>query len=71
MTYIYIDEKGKKHNVVIHNFSRQNKNLVRIMSDITLNPTDTTGMKDKKWVEVSELLVPATFSKEFIEKHLL
>ena len=54
--YTYIDEKGKAHKVHIHNFSKSEPDMVRIMGNIELNPSDTTGYPDKKWVKKSEVL---------------
>lgn len=66
MEYIYVDEKGIKHNVNIHNFDRLDSDRVRIIGTIKLNPTDL-NYPDKKWVNKNELLVKAEFTEDFIK----
>ena len=66
--YIYIDEKGTKHKVRIHNFDNLDSDKVRIMGNVTLNPTDR-NYPDKKWVNKNELFVPAEFSSEYIKNN--
>lgn len=68
MKYIYYDSNGVKHLVSIHNFDKLDKDRVRVMGNSTLNPTDL-NYPDKKWVNKNELLVPATFTQEFISKN--
>lgn len=67
--YIYIDEQGVHHNVVVHNFNKKDDTIVRIMGNTSLNPTDDTGYKDKKWVKRSEVLAPAVFSEQFVKNN--
>ncbi len=68
MQFTYIDENGKAHKVGIHNFSKSEPDMVRIMGNITLNPTDK-NYPDKKWVKRSEVLAPAVFSEGFVENN--
>lgn len=72
MDLLYKDEQGKFHEVRIHNFDRFDKTEVRVMGNISLNPSDK-NYPDKKWVKIKDLfsIQPVNFSEEFISANTL
>lgn len=67
MDLIYKDENGKLYKVRVHNFSRRDDTIIRVMGNVELNPTDR-NYPDKKWVKIKDLFVlePVKFSSDFI-----
>jgi len=67
MDLIYKDEMGEMHKVRVHNFSKDDETIVRVMGSVKLNPTDK-NYPDKKWVKIKDLFVlePVHFSSNFI-----
>lgn len=68
MTLAYVNKESKEvhYPVHVHNFSPLNKEQVRIIGNISLNPKDKT-YPDKKWISKDELYsVPSNIKSLFI-----
>lgn len=70
--YHYYDEKTGQFepNVRVHNFSKSQPGMVRIIGSHKLNPEDK-HYPDKKWVKISQIFTNVVWTSTFIDTHTI